>query len=40
MGSQLNTFNCETPELMKIIPKTLIVHRVRTEAMSDAGIDG
>jgi len=40
MGSQLNTFNCETPELMNIIPKILIVHRVRNIALTDAGIDG
>jgi hypothetical protein len=40
MGSQRDTFKYETPELMKIIPETLIVHRVRTEALTDAGIDG
>jgi len=40
MGSQLNTFNYETPELMAIIPKTLIVQWVRTEALMVAGING
>jgi len=39
MGSQVNPFNYETPELMKIIPKTIIVQRVRTEVLMVAGIN-